>query len=483
MSREADRRKLANPARVLLIASAFLGGCIVGPDYHPPAALGSNPVPASFEGSNGSNWKTAAPSAHLPRGAWWEVFRDPELNRLEALALRENQELALAMARFEQARALVDVAKSELLPHLGAGSSGTRQRTSANQPQSGKPAGQSYTFNNFLVPITAAWEVDLWGRVRREVEGARARVEASGDDFEAARLSMQAEVATNFFALYSANADNELLQRTVAAYRKSLELTKNRRAGGIATDLEVSQAETQLKTAEAELPRVALQQSKLRHALATLCGQPATGFAVAMNEAVRLPAVPASIPSELLERRPDIAAAERRMAAANADTGVAEAAFYPQLRLSGSSGFHSIRADTLFDWPSRIWAVGPTLELPLFTGGRNRAQLAAAQAAYDATVAQYRQTVLVAFQEVEDQLAAQSLLAAELEAENAALSSARRTLDQANNRYQAGLVTFLEVAVAQSAALTRERTVVQLQSERQISSVALIKSLGGGWMP
>lgn len=470
-------------AAVLLLSGVALTGCVVGPDYHPPAPLPSAPVPAAFDGAaaTGATWKAAAPSAHLPRGAWWQVFQDAGLNRLESLAEAGNQDLALSAARFEQARALVEVARSDWFPHLNGSPDAIRQRTSANQPQNGRPAGASHTFNDFTVPLRSTWELDLWGRIRREVEGARARLSASADDFEAARIGIQAEVATDYFALRSAEADRKLLENTVATYRRSLELTRNRRAGGIATDLEVAQAETQLKTAEAQLPAVTLRQTKLRHALATLCGQPATGFQTGASDAARLPNVPASLPSELLERRPDVAAAERRMAAANADTGVAQAAFYPVLRLNGLAGLQSISAATLFDWPSRVWAVGPALELPVFTGGLNRARLASSQAAYDATVADYRQTVLRAFQEVEDQLAAQSLLAIQLDAETAAMAAARRTLELANNRYQAGLVTYLEVAVAQSEALTRERAVVQLQAERQIAAVALIKALGGGW--
>lgn len=468
---------------MLLLSSLTLGGCIVGPDYQRPAPLASSALPAAFDGgaATGAAWKPASPSAHLPRGDCWQVFQDAELSRLESLAIAGNQELALSVARFEQARALVEVARSDWFPHLIGSPDASRQRTSANQPQNGRPAGTSHTFNNFTVPLQSTWELDLWGRIFRQVEGARARLTASADDVGAARIGIQAEVATDYFALRSREAERRLLENTVATYRRSLELTRNRRAGGIATDLEVSQAETQLKTAEAQLPAVTLQQTKLRHALATLCGQPASGFAVQPPGKLRLPSVPPSLPSELLERRPDVSAAERRMAAANADAGAAEAAFYPVLRLSGLAGLQSIDAATLFDWPSRMWAVGPALELPVFTGGLNRARLASSQAAYDATVAQYRQTVLKAFQEVEDQLAAQSLLAVQLEAETAALTAARRTLELANNRYQAGLITYLEVAVAQSDALARERTVVQLQAERQIAAVALIKALGGGW--
>ena len=465
----------------------LLAGCAIGPDYRLPAAIGTNRMPAAFAGAaaltNMGNWKPAEPSAHLPRGVWWEIFGDSELNRLETAATEANQDLAVAFSRFEQARALMNVARADLFPQASATPNLTRQRTSVNMVDRGQASGVSHTYNTFTVPLDASWELDLWGRIRRQVEAARALLSAASDDLEAAKLAVQAEVATDYFVLRAMEAEYFLLQQTAEAYRRSLELTRNRRQGGIASDLDVAQAETQLTTTEAQLPAVDLQRAKLRHALGTLCGQAAGGFEPAPAQgALRSgPAIPISLPSELLERRPDIAAAERRMAAANAEVGVAQTAFYPRLLFQGAAGFQSIDASTLFDWPSRFWAVGPSLELPLFTGGRNRAQLAAARAAYNSAVGSYRKTVLIAFQEIEDQLAAQRLLAAELGAENAALASARRTLEIANNRYKAGLVTYLEVATAQSAALAHERTVVELGAQRLSASVALIKALGGGW--
>jgi len=468
------------------IFANLLSGCTAGPDYQRPAVLDGNTLPAAFTGAaagtNAGEWKTAQPSAHLSRGAWWESFGDAELNRLVALAATNNQDLAGALARFEQARALVTVARADFFPHISAAPGYARQRSSANQFERGHLAGAGYNYDNFSVPLDATWEADLWSRVRRQVEAARARLTAAAADVEALKLTVEAEVIVDYFALQALRAEHGLLQQTVGAYRRSLELTRNRRAGGIVSDLDVAQAETQLKAAEAQLPAVDLQRTQVRHALARLCGQSATGFEITAQTG--LPAnvkIPASLPSELLERRPDIAAAERRMAAANAEIGVAQTAFYPRLVFKGLAGFQSIDAGTLFDWPSRFWAIGPTLELPLFTGGRNRARLAAARAGYDAAVAGYRQTVLTAFQEVEDQLAAQTLLAAQLDAQLAALAAARRTLEIADNRYQSGLVTYLEVATAQSAALSLERVVVRLQAERLAASGALAKALGGGW--
>jgi multidrug efflux system outer membrane protein len=446
-------------------------------------------MPAAFteivSTTNLPEWKVAQPAASLPRGAWWKIFDRAELDRLESLAATNNQDLAAAAAQFEQSRALVKVARADFFPQLSAQPSYTRQRTSVNAPVNGKPAGAPYTYNTFMAPLDLNWELDLWGRVRRASEGAQARSMAAADDFASAKLSLQAEVAGDYFMLRSLEAEHTLVADTITTYRRSLELTQNRRKGGIASDLDVSQAETQLRVAEAELPALELQQENLLHALATLCGQPATGFQVATESSPTnaIPNLPVSLPSELLERRPDIAAAERRMSAANADVGVAKSAFYPRVFLTGLAGYESLSASTFFDWPSHVWALGPSVTFPLFTGGRNRAQLAVAHATYDRTLANYRETVLTAFQEVEDELSAQRLLAAQFSAQNAAVVAAQHTLDISNNRYRAGLDTYLDVATAQSTALANERTVVQLAGQRLVAEVALIKALGGGWQP
>jgi len=479
-------RGTATIAAFSALAFALLSGCAVGPEYHRATALGTNALPATFSArateTNGVNWKPAAPAADLPRGPWWEVFGDAELDRLETLLNSGNQELAAALARFEQARALVNVARSDLFPQLSATPSYARVRSSAGVVDRGQPIGTGYNYHAITVPLDASWEADLWGRIRKQVEAARARLDAGGDDLAAARLAAQAELATDYFTLRALDAEYDLIERTVDAYTRSLTLTRNRRAGGVATEFDVAQAETQLKTTQAQVPAVDLERAKLRHAIATLCGQAATGFALREGNApTAIPAVPVSLPSELLERRPDVAAAERRMAAANADVGFARTAFYPRIQFNGLAGFQSVNAGALFDWPSRFWSIGPSLELPIFTGGRNQAQLAAARAAYDETVANYRQTVLSAFQEVEDQLAAQSLLTTQLEAEQSALTAARRTLEIAENRYKAGLVTYLDVAISQSAALDHERSVVQLRAQRLAASAALAKAMGGGW--
>jgi multidrug efflux system outer membrane protein len=468
--------------RITWLAALMLAGCSVGPDYHRPAPIKSVPVPAAFT-INGVVWKPAAPGANRPRGTWWTTFNDVALDRLEDLAAAENQTLAGSVAALAQARAMVTEARSQFFPQVSATPSYVRQRTSLNAPVDGLSSGAAYTYNLFTVPVNVAWEVDVWGRVRRLTEGARARMTAAADDVESLKLLLQAEVAQDYFTLRAQDAEMQLLVDTAGAYQRSLDLTINRRKGGVATDLDVSQADTQLRTTQAQIPALRLQQAQTLHAIATLCGQPATGFKVPELPVQGVPVMqaPGIVPSEWLERRPDIAAAERRVAAANADIGVAQSAFYPSLTFNGLAGFQSISADTWISWPSRMWALGPSVNLPLFTGGYNRAQLAAARAAYDQTVANYRQTALTAFEDVEDQLAAQQLLAEQLGGENAAMASARQTLAIANNRYKAGLVTYLEVVTAQSAALDLERTVVQLEGERRVAAVGLVKALGGGW--
>jgi multidrug efflux system outer membrane protein len=463
-----------------------IAGCSVGPDYHRPVALKAEPMPDAFSlpasTTNMGEWKTAEPSAGLPRGAWWQIFGETELNRLETVAVTENQDLAAAVARLEESRAEIGVARADFYPQLSADPQVNRQRTSVNAPLKNGTATNAYTFDTFSAPIGLSWELDLWGRVRRQVQSARAGFVASADDLESARLALQAEVASDYFSLRELDEERRVVADTIETFRRSLELTQNRRKGGIVSDLDVSQAETQLRSTEAELPAIDLERARVLHALAVLCGRSPINFQLATGPLTNaIPDVPASLPSELLERRPDIAAAERRMAAANAQVGVAVSAFYPEVFLSGMAGFQSVGVDTLFDWPSRVWSIGPSVTVPIFTGGRNRSQLAQARASFNETVANYRQTVLNAFGEVEDQLAAQQLLATQLDAQSAALTAARHTLEIANNRYRAGVVTYLEVATAQSAALENERLFVQLEGQRLNAEVGLIKAVGGGW--
>jgi multidrug efflux system outer membrane protein len=472
--------------------AAGLAGCAVGPDYHRPAALPGQVLPQKFSGEAAAGtdqvvWKIAEPAAHLPRGEWWRGFGDTELNRLETLALTNNQNLAAAAARFEEARALLAAARADFYPQLSLGGTPggdiTRQRTSYNEPVQGQPAQATHTYDTFTAPIYLGWEMDLWGRVRRQSEGAHARYIASVDDFESARLAVTTEAANDYFALRTLDNDYALVTNTIEAYRRSFELTQNRRRGGVASDLDVAEAATQLHSAESQLPDIELSRAQTLHALAVLCGAAPGDFTVTTDHSntVIIPEVPPSLPSELLEHRPDIASAERQMAAANADIGVAKAAFFPTVRINGLAGMQSVDSSTWFDWPSRFWSVGPSIELPLFTGGLNRAGLARAHAAHDEMVADYRQTVLTAFGEVEDDLAAQQLLAEKWTAESETVLATRRTLEIANNRYKAGLVTYLDVATAEADELLHERTLVELEGTRLTACVNLVKALGCGW--
>jgi len=471
---------------------AAFAGCAVGPDYRRPAALPHQPLPAQFStnapaATNDGIWKVAEPSAHLSRGTWWNIYDDTELSRLESLALTNNQSLAAAAARLEQSRALVMGARADFYPQLTLGGTPngdiTRQRTSFNQPLQGQAAQASHTYDTFTAPIYLGWELDLWGRVRRQSEAASERFKAGAEDYESARLVIAAQVADDYFTFRALDREYILVTNTIDAFRRSLELTQNRRRGGVAADLDVAQAATQLHSAEAQLPDIELSRAQMLHALAVLCGQSPGNFSVAPldTDATNIPAIPASLPSQLLEHRPDVAAAERRMAAANADIGVAKAAFFPTVRINGLAGLQSVDAGTWFDWPSRFWSVGPSVELPLFTGGLNRSRLGFAHAAYDEALANYRQTVLNAFGEVEDGLAAQLLLADKWTAESQTVDATRRALEIASNRYKAGLVTYLDVATAQADSLLHERTLVQLQGARQTASVNLIKALGYSW--
>jgi multidrug efflux system outer membrane protein len=481
LTRERNRRKRTTGRWVAGLTLVCFGGCAFGPNYERPTAVAT--MPAAFTGAT-NEWRLATPQAHLPKGAWWEVFQDLELNQLETQATKANQELKAAVARFAKARAAADVVRSGLFPRIGAGVSAVRQRDSANKPQTstGQASGKEFTYDNFIVPFDLSYEVDLWGRVRRQLESARAVAQADAADLEGVRLAIAAEVAADYFTLRALDAEKAALVASIEADRKSLELTRNRRAGGLAPDLDVAQSETILEAAEAQLSFIILARTQFEHALAALTGQTATLFNLPehpLNQGP--PVIPPELPSALLERRPDIAAAERRMAAANAGIGVARAAFFPYVRFNGLAGFQSLDAGTLFNWPSRIWAIGPSLSLPLFEGGQRRANLRASEAGYEETVARYRETVLKAFAEVEDTLAAQRLLATGQKHELAALMSARKQLDIANHRYGSGLVIYLEVASAQNLAMEHERAIARLRAQQFAAAVVLIKSLGGSW--
>lgn len=466
-------------------------GCTVGPDYvRPPAA-----VPPAYKEVDG--WKTAQPRDDVIRGAWWQIFEDPYLSELEEQVNISNQTLAVAEAQFREARALVQVARAGYYPTAAIGTSyflrsGTVQggfQTTGALPitnQSGRQGSTSSTsgstISEYILSGSVSWEPDLWGRVRRTVEASRASAQASAADLQSTRLLVQAELAQNYFQLRALDMQRQILDTSVAAYRKFLQLTENRYAAGVASKADVLQADTQLKTTVAQAIDLVVQRAQLEHAIAVLAGKPASVFSIPIAP-IRLvpPPIPFGLPSELLERRPDIAAAERRVAAANAQIGVAVAAYYPNITLSPSGGFVGTSLTNWLTWPSRFWSVGGTISEIVFDGWLRRAQTTQARAAYEATVASYRQAVLTGFQEVEDNLAALRILEEEASAQWEAVLAARQTVAITTNQYRVGTLSQLNVIVAQTTALNNERTAVDILYRRMAAGVLLIKALGGGW--
>ena len=460
----------------MVVAAGALGltACTVGPDYVRPAAVVT--MPSSFKETAG--WKVAQPQDEVLSARWWEIYGDPQLNALETQVAIDNQNIKAYEASFRQAQALVQSARAGYFPTVAVGASATRTRTSANLD--GSNAGKETS--DFQLPFSLAWEADIWGRIRRNVEAGTAAAQASAADLAAARLSAQSELAVDYFQLRLLDAQKRLLDDTVACYQKSLDMTQNRYASGIAARSDVLQAETQLKSTQAQAIDLLAQRSKMEHAIALLIGKPASEFSLAPKPLTfQVPVSPAGLPSELLEHRPDIASAERKMAAANAQIGVAEAAYYPTIRLSASTGLDASNILDVMSWPARFWSVGPAVSEALFDGGLRKAQSRQAVAAYDQTVAAYRQTVLTAFQEVEDNLAALRVLAEEAGVQDSAVAAARQTVDVIENQYQSGTVAYLNVISSQTAVLANERTALNIQGNRLTASVLLIKALGGGW--
>lgn len=462
-----------------LLPLALLTACTVGPDYVKPTTV----TPATFKELKG--WKVAQPRDTVIKGAWWEMFSDPQLNALEEQVNISNQNIAAAEAQFRQARAQVQAARAGYYPTVTTAPAATRSRNSSNLAKGSNIGGVSTsTFNDFTLPVDATWEPDVWGRVRRIVEASQANAQASAADVEAASLIAHAEVAQDYFQLRVLDSQKQLLDTTVDIYQKFLELTKNRYAGGVAARSDVLVAETQLKTAQAQAIDVGVQRAQFEHAIAVLIGKPASDFSIEASplaHAVVPPAIPAGVPSELLERRPDIASAERLVAAANAQIGVAQAAFYPNITLSAAGGLQSSTISNWFTWPSRFWAIGTTLSETLFDAGLRSALTDEARAAYDASVATYRQTVLAAFQDVEDNLAALRILEQEARVQGEAVKAAQQSVTVFRNQYKAGTASALDVIVVQATELASERTEITLLGSRMTAGVLLIKALGGGW--
>jgi NodT family efflux transporter outer membrane factor (OMF) lipoprotein len=492
-SRPVHRRlggPLALAAALLVLGSA----CTVGPDYVRPSMWS----PDAYKEIDG--WKIAHPRDGLARGPWWEIFADPQLNALEARVSISNQNLAVSEAQYREARALVREARAAYFPTVTLGLGYTRSRqsttfvsgatggsssgTSASSSTStGTTSGSSGgAQSDFQLGLDFSWELDVWGRIRREVESNRAAAQASAGDLEAARLSFQAELAQDYFQLRTLDAQKQLLDETVSAFERFLRLTQDRFGSGVASQADVVQAETQLKTTQAQAIDVGVQRAQLEHAIAILMGQAPSSFTLpAAPLAATPPAIPVGVPSELLERRPDIAAAERRVAAANAQIGVAVAAFYPTITLNASSGFESSSLAQWFTAASHFWSVGPGISQTVFDGGLRHAQTDAARAAYDATVATYRQTVLSSFQAVEDNLAALRILEQENGVQDDAVNAAQKSVNLTTDQYKAGTVSYLNVITVQTIALTDEVTAIQIRGRRMAAAVLLVQALGGGW--
>jgi NodT family efflux transporter outer membrane factor (OMF) lipoprotein len=453
-----------------LLAVVMLHGCAVGPDYVRPTL----DVPGHFKEASG--WKPAQPADHLPRDGWWKIFGDPLLDHLEAQVSIDNQNIVAAEAQLRQARALAGASQAALFPTVTGNLSATRSYV---PPTVSTNPGVSVDHN---LGVAASWEADLWGRIGRGVEAADASAQASAADVESLRLSAQAELARDYLLLRISDVQRRLLDDTVAAYAKSLQLTRNRLAVGVAMKLDVMQAETQYKTVQAQALDLGVQRAQLEHAIALLTGKAAAAFAIEAQSATPgLPQIPFAVPSTLLERRPDIAAAERRAAAANAQIGVARGAYFPSVTLSATAGSRSASAATWLTTPAHYWSLGPNIAEALFDGGLREARVAQAQAASDGSIAVYRQTVLQGFSEVEDNLAALRVLEEEAKVQGEAVDAAQQTLKLTTSLYRAGTVGYLNVIVAQAAALASERTAIDILSRRLTSSVNLVKSLGGGW--
>jgi len=466
------RRNLSAP---VFLGVMLLTGCAVGPRYSRPSA----PAPPDYR-ETPANWKQAQPADQVLKGTWWEIYQDPQLNALEEKVNISNQSLKAAQAQFDQARALVRFHRADYFPTVSAGVSAEREEFSRNRPLA--VLGTQRTTNDLVLSGDVSYEPDVWGRIRRTVEAARAGAQASAADLESVRLSLHAELAVDYFTVRELDAQTQLLDSTVAGYEKALELTDYRYKGGVASQVDVAQAQTQLETTRAQDIALKVQRAQFEHAIAALIGEPASNFTLPNSPLnATPPAIPPGLPSELLERRPDIASNERQMASANANIGVAKAAYFPLFSLTPSAGFESTTVTNWLSSPSAFVFAAASATVTAFDAGRRRSVSDQARAAYNQTVASYRENVLTAYQEVEDNLAALRILEQEASTQAGAVAAAEHSLALSNNRYKGGVTTYLEVITAQNIALTDEVTAVQISGRRMIASVLLIKALGGGF--
>jgi len=460
---------------IAITGIALLAGCTVGPKYQRPVA----PAPEAW--SSEGPWRAAAPKDALPKGAWWEVFHDDQLNQYEQQLLAANQSLAAAQDRLNQARSLARVASAGLFPSMSADPSVAGTRYSGNRPGSPTPE-TPLTQSIYQIPFALNYEVDLFGRVRKTLEAANANLQSTAADLQNVQLVLTAELAADYFSLRELDAEIQVVQDSISIEQKGLDLVNNRHEGGLASGLDLAQQQTILDATTTQLYLVQQQRATFEHAIAVLTGNPASAFKVMVAPLnTTPPPVPLGVPSDMLERRPDVASAERTMARQNALVGVARTAFYPQFTISGGGGFQSISIGSLITAPSAFWSVGGDLLQPIFNGGRNRATLAATQSAYDESVANYRQSVLIAFQQVEDGLSSLSALSQASASQSATVNSARRSLELSNNRYVGGVASYLDVVTAQVALLNSQRLATQLLGQQMVTSVYLVKALGGAW--
>lgn len=464
----------------------FSAACTVGPRYSRPAA----PAPAPNAWKTQPPWQEATPKDAIPKGAWWGVFHDATLDGYEQQLLAANQSLVAARDRLSQARSLARVATSNYFPQLSTDPGAQRVRGSGNRPLNGQAtvvngvpvAITPYTENIYTIPFSLNYEVDLFGRVRKNLEASNASLQSTAADLGNVQLVLTAELAADYFNLRELDAEYQVVQESVVYERKGLDLVQNRHQGGIANGLEVAQQATVLDSTISQAALVQEARAQYEHAIAVLVGQPASNFSVPVAPLKATPPpVPLGVPSDVLERRPDIATYEREMAYENAQVGLARTAFYPHITLSGAGGWQSTDMASLLNAPSLFWSLGADALEPIFQGGRNRANLAAAQAGYDQSVANYRQTVLTAFQEVEDGISNLSTISLALSTQGAAVEDARRALEIANNRYVGGVTNYLDVITAQTTLLSSQRLETQLLGQQMVSSVYLVKALGGGW--
>ena len=464
-------------ASLLLAAGIFVAGCSVGPNYKRPSA------PSATKWDLAEPWREGAPKDAIPKGQWWTVFHDEDLNALETQALAANQTIKISIAHLEQARATAAIQVATLFPTLNTSPSAERQRLSGNRPTNGVPIQlRPVTQNTVVLPFTVSYEVDLFGRRRRSIEAAEASYQANAADLENVRLLVTAQLAGDYFNLRQLDSELRILTRTVEALEKGLELVNSRHRGGVASGLDVAQEETLLNTTRTQAVLLQQQRKQFEDAIAVLVGQPAPDFHLTSRVLnAEPPGLEVGLPSDLLERRPDIGEAERAMAVANAQIGVARAAYYPSLNLFGQGGWQAADIAKLANVSSAFWALGANVAQEIFTGGMRRAEVQFARAGYDANVAAYRQAVLSAFQEVQDEITGLSVLMQAQQSQQLAVDAARRTLDISTSRYSGGLVSYLDVVTAQRDLLADEQELAVIQGQRLVSSVLLVKALGGGW--